>query len=187
MTTASESGGRRHNSTLMWLGHHSIKIMVPAMLIVVAYYLTGLYNAPDPVGWTIAGVWLFWYFTMTLDERYHEARLCERCVAATPLDPQAAVSRWKPALRATHARNARTAVLILILAWAFGGAYVVSSHSWPYRAGGVLVALILAGIAVADWVHRKLYPWCPWCNWGGGGEHEEVPDPDPADSKPLPV
>ena len=183
----TDPGGRRYNPALMWLGHHSIKLMAAALLIVTAYYLTGLYNGPDPVGWAMAGVWLFWYFTMILDERYHTARLCERCVAATPLDPQAAVSRWRPALRVKHARKAEAAGLILVVVWSFGGPLVVSSHSWPYRAGGVLVALILAGVAGTGWVHRKLYPWCPWCNWGGGGEHEEAPDPDPADSKPLSV
>ena len=116
------------------------------------------------------------------DLRWHGMRLCERCAAQTPLDPQRSVRRWKPALRSVHEIRDRKIIIAALLAIALAPVFM------PPGAGTtalyVVVNVIILAMWVAMWRHNRLQPWCPWCNWGRGGDEEVSPEvPDPALSK----
>jgi len=109
---------RRHTRwcppALMRLGHHALWLTVPFMALVLAADLSG---RPGWLTWVTAGAQLAWFGAILTDAGYHAARLCERCMGATPLDPQAAVERWKPALRLEHRSGVLIAVLAVNLTW----------------------------------------------------------------------
>jgi hypothetical protein len=114
----------------------------------------------------------------------HRRQLCERCASSAPLDPQAKVRRWAPALRLFHMRRvlygvaAVMGVKILFLDHVFG------PSAWLYALDALILA-VLCVIGAAQDVHRRLAPWCPWCHWGGEGGRQEIsPEvPDPAASR----
>ena len=45
------------------------------------------------MSWIAASAWMLWLVAFMADGGVHQERLCERCVASSPLDPQAAVDR----------------------------------------------------------------------------------------------
>ena len=116
---------------------------------------------------------------------FHERGLCERCAASMPEDQEAAVRKWRKALRAFHSRVLAAAcaasALFLLAAIADGGFRGIPR---PLAAPGMAaLAVIGAGLAVT-YRHQVLRPWCPWCNWGHGGWHEESPVvPGPSEEK----
>jgi len=167
----------------MWAGHYSIRIMIPALVGIIAFTVAGRPGGDNGVlSWIVTVAWLVWFVTVMLDYNYHEARLCERCIAATPLDPQKAVTRWDWVLRLFHSKKILFAVSLGLTVWFFAGPVLAHHHWWGYAIS--VVAFVLLGVLVTSiHVHRRLYPWCPYCRWGGRGEEEEVvPDPDPAAS-----
>ena len=92
---AIQEGPRNDNRFLMWAGHHSIRFMIPAIVLIIAFTVAGHPGGDNGVlSWVVTVLWLAWFATLMVDQGYHDARLCERCIAATPLDPQKAVNRW---------------------------------------------------------------------------------------------
>lgn len=166
----------------MWAGHYSIRIMIPAVFLLVAFTVAGRPGGDNGVlSWIVTAVWLAWYVTIMFDFHYHEARLCERCIAATPLDPQKAVNRWDRLLRVYHSKKVLIGMTISVVAWFFTAPWVAGHHWWG-NAISLVALLVIAVILTTSHVHRRLYPWCPYCRWGGRGDAEVVPDPDPAAS-----
>ena len=113
-------------------------------------------------------------------------------MGATPLDPQAAVERWKPALKADHRNKLILLILLANFVWVFGvgnvlvdGAHwagIPKHHDvWAYFLQDLSTLIIIPAYWLIQRVHRDLYPWCPWCHWDDGGDEEKVPDPDPED------
>jgi hypothetical protein len=166
----------------MWAGHYSIRVMIPAVALIVFYNAAGRPGGDNGVfSWVVSGVWILWFATVILDFSYHEERLCERCIAATPLDPQKAVTRWDRFLRLYHHMRVVKILTFAIIVWFFAGPWVGGHHWWAYAIN--VVAFLLIGVTFTmTHTHRRLYPWCPYCKWGGRGEPEVVPDPDPAAS-----
>ncbi len=181
---AVQEGPRKDNRFLMWAGHHSIRLMIPAVVLVVAFTVAGRPGGDSgPLSWVVTAVWLTWFVTIMVDFNYHEARLCERCIAATPLDPQKAVNRWDRVLRISHSKKALITMTFLVVVWFFTAPWITAEHHWWGNAINVAALLVVAVIVTTMHVHRRLYPWCPYCRWGGrGGQEEAVPDPDPAAS-----
>lgn len=172
---------RPSNRALMLVGHYSWVFMVALVATNLAEVCTG----HRYWGLNLAGDLLMasWFSALWLvDRRYHEARLCERCIAATPLNPQASVDRWRRFLRLEHSTGAQTAVFLGILAL---DVWLVLRHSRLSSFSDLLVVSLVALMYGAEYIHRRLYPWCPWCDdWGDGGDHEVSPDvPDPAVSR----
>lgn len=179
-TTAANPGGRSDRRSLMWAGHYSLHMalffLLPAML---AYVLAGSPSGRSGVlSWALSACWFLWFGTLLLDVAYHETRLCERCIAATPLDPRAAVQRWQPVLRMRHSKAARAAVVAVfaISAVASNFGSFRNYAAWPDRIVTAVNVVALAALNLVQFRHRRLYPWCPWCNWGDGGSAEAVPD-----------
>ena len=166
----------------MWAGHYSIRLMIPAVVLIVAFTVAGRPGGDNGVlSWAVTAVWVAWFVTIQFDFNYHEARLCERCIAATPLDPQKAVNRWDWVLRISHSKKALITTTFAVVVWFFTAPWVAADHHWWGSVINVAALLVIALIVTATHVHRRLYPWCPYCRWGGRGEEEEfVPDPDPA-------
>jgi hypothetical protein len=170
MTTTSPR--RDPGPLIMWLGHYQPVLIACCLPVLYAGTLSG----NPPLQWAGAAVCVP-YMGAMFASVIHDSRLCERCAAATPLDPQAAVARWRPALWGFH----RLGVPVLVVAlavWVVGGLV----HGRPWWEWPVY-AVVLASIGVSVWAtakHRDLYPWCPWCRWRDGGDEEEAPDPAPA-------
>lgn len=117
--------------------------------------------------------------------RYHRGRLCEPCMARTPLDPQAAVNRWKTALWLVHHRRPIVVCLIVLMVSLLGENVMRVHHAaWAASTLDGTTVLTFGVLMLAQWKHEKLEPWCPWCNWGRGGDKEVSPaTPDPAVSR----
>lgn len=164
---------RRINRRLMWMGHYSIYVLLVTLVLDIAAAATGQNWGPvgDLAG-VAGGVWIVAF----LSSFYHDAKLCERCVAASPLDPQAAVDRWILMLRWEHLQLWKTISLLGSGTWlAFLGRYNHVPPWWYWIPGTVLVPLFIS-VFVSSRQHRRLYPWCPFCHWGDGGDEEAVPD-----------
>lgn len=176
----------------MWAGHYEPAFMAASLAAFTAGDLTR-HRYPALTVFADLTV-LAWLAATIAGMRWHEPGLCERCAAATPLDPQAAVTRWKPALRLAHSRWFRAAAVATVLAWDLAGSVTMSVNGrhvfgmpggpWYYAAVlllGIPAYALLASVVLTGRKHRQLYPWCPYCNWDDGGEEETIPEPDPED------
>jgi hypothetical protein len=208
MTTAAEDGDgrryawmRRHTGwmpgALMWTGHYALWMTIPYIVLTVISDVTG---QPGWLTWVLAPAIVLFYGSVIIDSQYHHARLCGRCFAAAPLDPQAAVDKWRPVLRADHKNRMILAILGANFLWSvlIGSLLVdgvrwagLPAHhaAWAYLLHDLPVIVIVISYWVMARKHRDLYPWCPWCHWRDGGDEEEIPDPDPEDHgvKPVPA
>lgn len=203
MTTASDDYSRhrpwlawvlRHTRWtrpgLMWTGHYILALLAAYAAVVLA---TDLAGRPDALVWTETGLWIWALLLIITSVTYHQARLCRRCAGGTPLDPEAAVEKWRPALRLDHRNLLVLAVLLANICWQVltGNLIVSGVHAlglprhhdvWAYLLQDIPGLIIVGGYFAVDHIHRKLYPWCPWCHWRDGGEEETVPEPDPGPS-----
>jgi hypothetical protein len=165
----------------MWLGHYATLFLLAAVAASVADDATG--QPSGPVNWITTAAWMAWIVAFLADIGHHQEHLCERCVAASPLDPQAEVDRWRRVLRLHHERRAMIALFGGILAWDFVSASLFRHPPGWALAVDAVTAVALGASYAFTWKHRRLYPWCPFCGWDGGGEHEVSPDvPAPAAS-----
>jgi hypothetical protein len=165
----------------MWLGHYSMLALWAVIAVTITGDATGQQHHGGVMTWITAAAWTVWVVALLADMRRHQETLCERCVAAIPLDPQAAVTERKAILRAYHG----SAVLILeVVALACVIPLLLFSLGQPPLWAYVLDApavLAIGALSVITWQHRRLYPWCPFCRWEDGGGHEVSPDvPAPA-------
>jgi hypothetical protein len=163
----------------MWLGHYATHLLLAAVAASVADDAMG--QPGGVVQWAAVAAWTVWIAAFLVDGGFHRERLCERCVAASPLDPQAAVDRWRRALRLHHARAVMVAVLAGVVGWNLAsGALFRHPPAWALAVSALASVTLGASYAVS-WQHRRLYPWCPFCRWGEGGAEEVSPDvPAPA-------
>jgi hypothetical protein len=175
---------------LMWAGHYCLWFAIPFIVLILADD-----GAGRPVGLTgaVTAGWFVFIAAIITDRNYHAPRLCERCMGAAPLDPQAAVERWRPALRADHNQRLMFTLLAANLIWIIGtqnllvngirAAGLPAHHDvWAYCLQDIPSLIIMVAYFIAVRIHRDLYPWCPWCHWGdGGGPEETAPVPDPED------
>ena len=163
----------------MWLGHYSTVLLLGAVAVSVADDAAG--QPGGPLDWLTSAMWLAGIAALMADVGRHQEHLCERCIAASPLDPQAAVTRWRRVLRLHHERRAVIALFGGIIVWDFVSDSLFRHPPAWVLAVDALTMIILGASYVVTWQHRRLYPWCPFCRWGDGGAHEASPDvPSPA-------
>lgn len=161
---------QRRDPLLLWLGHFSIWFL----WAFIAVAITGDVSHWGFLTWPSGGMTIVMITAMVAGVR-HDFRLCERCIAATPLDPQAAVQRWRPVLQAYHRYRLRMAIGLAAIA-AFIAVALVRHPPWWLPVLAVAAFVIIGLLNTIQHRHRRLYPWCPWCRWEGGGDEELVPD-----------
>jgi hypothetical protein len=128
----------------------------------------------------VGGVLVSW-----LAMRQHDSRLCEYCVAAMPINPTEAASRYRGRLAVTHLGSDRKAVaayLILLVGssvFLLGGPPLLREVG-PYLWSAVQATMIY--LVLCHTTHRRLQPWCPQCR-GDDGDDEHHRDPTPSGSR----
>jgi hypothetical protein len=106
----------------------------------------------------------------------HNRRLCDRCLAAVPLDAPEVASKYGFRFRIAHLFERKL--------YAFGylglvvGSGVFSTHPIA-KYGWAAVQASLVYLLLVYITHQRLQPWCPMCKHGG----EEISAP----TRPTPV
>lgn len=168
----------------MRIGHNSWLIIVGISAVFITDNLLG-----DPQH----GSWLFlhwlsnlalilFFWTLWCDFRVHSRQLCEKCVAASPLDPQRSVQRWRPFLKLQHGPVMKRFIIAMV-AWFAISLFITGNPRWTYYVAVAVQLSVVFFVVIGHW-HSKLQPWCPWCHWDDGGDEEISPEvPDPAISR----
>ena len=105
----------------------------------------------------------------------HNRRLCERCIAAMPLDAGAVAGRYAVRFRVAHLFERRLFALCYLAALVCAAAvgwHPVGRYGWA-AAQLSLIYLLLVYVT-----HQRLQPWCPYCR-NGGQEHTVPTTPTP--------
>ena len=179
--TAAVEEPRRASRLLMLAGHYGYLVTGAALALSVANDATE--RRITPLLWVTDAAWVLFAVAITADLCYHAERLCERCIAATPLDAAGEAERSRPVLWLHHAMKLRLLVLGPLLVASVLAEARPRPPGWAYVVD-VVFLLAIGVFAWSDARHRKLYPWCPYCRWDGGGDHEASPDvPAPAVSR----
>jgi hypothetical protein len=166
---------------LQRLGHYANPVL---LLAVAATVPLGFFdNAPARIAGGLCTATVL--AAIVLDFR-HDAGLCERCIAAMPLNAPDRVrqSRTRAMLRIRHTpRRIGLVVLAVILVASF-----IPLHGWHAGADGAFSSLIVVVFWASLYVHRKVEPWCPWCHpRDDGGSEAWEPDGPPANRLPAPA
>lgn len=170
--TTQDKPGRGDRRAIMWLGHYSVFVLWGGIALFIANDAVGQPSA-RPWFWIVTVVSVVWIGSLFADG-YHEDRLCERCIAASPLDPAAAVQRWRPALWWTHQK--RLSLIVMLAALSVFVCNALFHHPpWWLSALSILAFLVLGISFAVTYQHRRLYPWCPYCHWDDGGDEEISP------------
>ena len=106
--------------------------------------------------------------------RQHDRRLCERCAASMPLNAAEHAARYSRRFRLAHA-GSNPWVMVPYLIVLVGSNFLTSPTG---RVGWALVQSTMIYLIMAHCSHRRLQPWCPQCSGGGGGERNNVDEPD---------
>jgi hypothetical protein len=192
------NGGGNRPSIPMVIGHYLDPLWPPAMIA------SGVVSTLLPVGsalsWTFGLVYTAVIFgALACDIFVHSSNLCERCIQAVPLNPQAAIDRDRMWLKFfhrfsshAHLRIRATSVpvptgLLSLLLIGMAVQLAIRLAFDPDKQMTTVVGLVTVTIplACAFWSgyrHNRLQPWCPLCRRDDGSE-VEAPDPDPSISK----
>jgi len=194
MTMASDSG--KQPGILMAIGHYLDPVWPPAM--VASGVASTLIPSGSALSWTFSAAYFAVFFgALACDLFVHMGNLCERCIRAIPLDPQAAIERdrmWLKLFHRTssqiwvHIRSVRVPVPNKLLALMLLGTAVLTAIRLTFDPGEQalkFVALLtwttpLASIFWATYRHNRLQPWCPFCPRDDGDDRVEAPEPDPS-------
>lgn len=178
-TAASASGARRE--LWPWFGHNGWKSAI-------AICATGAIPTNILPAWfTAVGTSLLVMAWFAMND--HERKLCDRCIAQWPLDPQAEVVKHDRALRGVHflynhrPRWGGRYGLSILFAVLFLAIYAPVSVFGPEWARWLVdAALNLVFIPWLLWVtyqHKRLDGWCPYCRHRGPGQMTADPVPQP--------
>jgi hypothetical protein len=94
----------------------------------------------------------------------HNRRLCERCIAALPLDASTVAHRYAWRFRVAHLFENR------VLAVGYLGVVLGSSLLYTHPVGRYAWAAVQATLVyllLVYMTHQRLQPWCPRCRDGG--------------------
>jgi hypothetical protein len=169
--TAGSRPGRAARLAI-WAGHYHLFFLTAAVLTTIASAA-----AASRAGWlddlTDAAM-LAWVVAICCDLLRHQGQLCARCIAQAPvLNPQAAVDRWRWALRWEHHEVLRLLPPVFLIFWIIGSTAAEittrDTRLWrePWQLAGYATLITLVGVIwVVSVQHRRLRPWCPYCRWG---------------------
>lgn len=194
------SNGSNRPAIAEMIGHYTDPLWAPAMVA------SGVTSAVIPVGSTLGWAFSLVYVAVIFGAvacnvfAHGGTRLCERCVRADPLDPQAAVERDRIWLKIFH-RVSRHVVLHIrsthvplptsffaLLLFCLAAQLAIRLIFDPGKQAMAFVSLLTVTIPLASvlWAthrHNRLKPWCPFCRRDDGGDEVEAPEPDPSISR----
>jgi len=165
-------------------GHLSPHVLIGAIVSCIVLVLRPL--PPGSVASLLApailvtGVLFSW-----LAMRQHDSRLCEYCVAAMPMNPAEAASRYRGRLAVAHLGSDRKVVAAYLLVLVGSSVFLVDGSPalrvvGPYLWSAVQATMIY--LVLCHTTHRRLQPWCPQCR-GDDGDQAVDRDPTPSGSR----
>ncbi len=177
-----EAAGTAFGPSASRWGHWSPHLLVGAIVTSIALGLRPLPATPvallAPV--LVVGIVLASWVAM----RKHDRSLCERCMAAMPLNPSETAARCRRRFVVVHLGSDQRALaaymLVLVASNLFllipgpGLVQTLGGYAWA----SVQVTLIY--LVVCYTTHRRLQPWCPECEGGGPGDDERMSNPAPS-------
>lgn len=155
------------------IGHYAPWIL--AALVSVLTVITVLPAAALLLPWPVSLALIPAALYVGVSIIVHNRQLCERCVAALPLDASAAAGRYGRRFRVAHLFEGKLFALCYLAVVA--GSFIVYSDPVG-RFATALVESSLVYLLFVYVTHQRLQPWCPYCRHGGG--ERTVPSaPDP--------
>jgi hypothetical protein len=151
-------------------GHHGSELLVLSVGSAIA---VGVYPPPGLLGLTLPLALVVFVLASWILMRRHDRRLCERCMAAMPLDAAAEAARMRRRFWAAHT-GSEPRYLVPYLAVVIGSSFAFETIG---RIPWALIQSTMIYLVLAQATHRRLQPWCPWCSGGGGGT--ELPEQTP--------
>lgn len=156
-------------------GHYGPELLCASVLAVIAYGLhppQGAFALTAPVALVtfVLGSWVLM--------RRHDHGLCERCVAALPLNAAEVAARYRRRFWLAH-HLGRPRVLIPYLTVLIGSNFATTTAG---RLGWAVIQTSMIYLIMSYSTHRRLQPWCPWCRGGDDGLHSPS-DPQPHDHR----
>jgi hypothetical protein len=166
-------------------GHRAPNVLIGAIVACIVLVLRPL--PPGSVASLVAPSGLVAIVLVSwVSMRQHDARLCEFCVAAMPINPTEAASRYRRRLALAHLgadRRLVAAYLIVLVGSSLlllGGPPLLRL-SGPYAWSGVQATMIY--LVLSHTTHRRLQPWCPQCQSRDDGDPVVDHDPEPTGSR----
>jgi hypothetical protein len=160
------------------VGHYAPWLL--ATLVGSLIVLTLVPAVSAVVAWQILVLLLAAAVFLGLSILVHNRRLCERCIAALPLDAAAVAGRFAVRFRVAHLFESKLFALCYLAA--VGGSAVLYSHPVG-RYGWAVAEASLVYLLLVYVTHQRLQPWCPHCR--NGGEERKVPTTPTPVSTPL--
>lgn len=172
-------GGRRTSRLADVVGHHASRVL---MACIVAAVVVGLRPLPGALSFTVPVALFGLVIASFLLMRQHDRGLCERCMAAMPLDAPRQAERYRRRFWMAHT-GSEPRFLIPYLIVLIGSNFATSPAG---RIGWAVIQLTMVYLVLSQTTHRKLQPWCPWCSDGGGGDEvKDTPPVLPHDDRQL--
>jgi hypothetical protein len=159
------------------VGHYAPWLLVAFVGLLIALTVAPILRAYLP--WYVSALLLTGAVALGLAILAHNRQLCERCIAALPLDASATAARYAVRLRVAHLFERRLFAVCYLCAIA-GCAFLYSHPVGRY--GWAVVQASLAYLLVAYVTHQRLQPWCPHCRTGGA-ELTIPTSPEPVTSR----
>jgi hypothetical protein len=153
----------------LW-GHHGTELLV---LSIGASIVVGVYPPPGMLALTLPVALVLFVIASWLFMRRHDRQLCEKCMAAMPLNAAAEAARLRRRFWVAHT-GSEPRFLVPYLAVLIGSSFAFSTIG---KIPWAIIQSSMIYLVLAQSTHRRLQPWCPWCSEGGGGS--EVPEDDP--------
>ena len=135
-----------------------------AALVAALIVLTLLPADLVPVAWPILLLVLVGAVLLGVSVLVHNRRLCERCIAALPLDASRVASRYRHRFRVAHLFERKlfaVCYLVVLLGSALLYSNPVGRYAWAVVQGSIIYLLLVYV------THQRLQPWCPHCRNGG--------------------
>lgn len=181
-----EAAGTTWGPSASRWGHWSPHLLVGAILTSIALVLRPLPASPMALlaPFLVVAVVLVSWLTM----RQHDRGLCERCMAAMPLNPSETAIRCRRRFVVTHLGSDRRALAAYLLALVVSNVLLLPGPGTAQtvgRFGWAAVQVTLIYLVVCYTTHRRLQPWCPECQGRGPGDEERLSDPTPSGSSHI--
>jgi hypothetical protein len=146
-----------------FIGHHGPKALIAVLIALIALTL-----APAALPMVVTQAALLGLLALAGGLSFalfgHTRALCERCIAALPLDAAKVAARYRLRFRIAHLAERKP------IAFGYLALVAVASFVYPHPIGRFAAAAAQASLAyllVVYATHQRLQPWCPGCENGG--------------------